>query len=144
MALNKTQLAILKTELDDDSKGLGYTGKTDPEMADLINAVGLSNETVAVGVLNGQDLQEVVVGSDHLAITPEKRDAWLAIISAGDGQVKITRQGIIDQIIGIWDGTTTLDNLAALRVRSASRSEVLLGAGVSVSHTDIAVSLGRF
>jgi hypothetical protein len=45
--------------------------------------------------------------------------------------VDIDDQRVIDQVMAIWSGTTTLTNLAALRTRPASRAEVLFGHGVT-------------
>lgn len=137
MALTEIELATLKVELNGDPESLGYTDD-DPVCAALLNEIGLSNEEIDVGVIDGQELQKAVVGSEFLALTPEKQRFWLAIVSAGSGKVDINDQAVIDQATAIWAGTTTLINLGALQERSASRAEALFGRGSSVTHTDVA------
>lgn len=141
--MTNVDLVTLNTELTTDPLGLGYAGKTDPEMAALLNTIGLSSETVSVGVLNGQELQKAVVGAEFIALSAEKQRGWIALISAGDGQVDVDDDRVIAQATAIWNGgSTTLANLAALRTRSASRAEALFGAGVSVGMFDVAEARG--
>lgn len=140
--MTEAELAILNTELTYDPKVLGYAGKTDPEMAALLNTIGLSSETVSVGILNGQELQKAVVGAEFIALSAEKQRGWMALITAGDGRVDIDDARVIAQATALWGSSTTLDNLAALRTRSASRAEALFGAGVSVGMFDVAEARG--
>jgi hypothetical protein len=131
--------AVLKTEMDTDPKSLGYAGKSNPEVADLINTVGLSGEEVDVGIIDGQELSKAVIISEYTALSNAERQGWATILSAGDGQVDIDDSRVVDQIGAIWGaGTTTRANLLALRKRSASRAEVLFGVGVAVSKFDVA------
>lgn len=125
------ELAILNTELTDDPKSLGLAGMDNPTAASKLNEIGASNESVSTGIINGQELQMAVVMAEYLALSGVERDGWMSLISAGDGQVAVGDQRVIDQATAIWAGTTTLVNLAALRNRSASRAEVLFGFGVS-------------
>ncbi len=126
------ELAILNTELTDDPKTLGLVSMDNPTAAVKLNETGASSETVSAGIINGQELQKAVVIADYIALSPVARDGWMAIISAGDGQVDVDDQRVIDQVTVIWSGTTTLTNLVALRTRSASRAEVLFGHGVGM------------
>ena len=144
MALTDSQLIVLNTELIDDPEGLGYAGKTDPEMATLINAVN-ANYSIDHEAIDGQELQMAVTLGDYDNLTEKQRDFWQTILSAGSGIVAVSDGRVKTHVAAIWGaGTTTRANLIALQERPASRAEVLLGAGVSVSVTDIAVSLGRY
>lgn len=141
--LDEAQLAILNTELTGDPEGLGYAGKTDPEMAALINAVN-ENYSINREAIDGQELQMAVVISEYVALTDIQRMGWQTLLSAGSGIIAISDGRVIEQVKAIWAvGTETRDNLEALKTRDASRTEILLGVGVSVSFTNIAEALGR-
>ncbi len=43
-----SNLGLLRAELDNDPKGLGYAGKTNQQQANLINEIGLSGEIIDV------------------------------------------------------------------------------------------------
>lgn len=139
------ELAILNTELTDDPEGLGYAGKTDPEMAALINAVN-ANYSIDREAIDGQELQMAVVISEYVDLSDIQRMAWNTILSAGSGIIAVYDARVKAQIAAIWGiGTDTRANLVALQTRPASRAEVIFDqAGISISVTDIAVSLGRF
>lgn len=141
MALTDIQLAALATELSTDPVGLGYSqapNVNDPADAELLNTVGLSGEEVDVGVIDGQELSKAVVMSEYVALSDVERQGWTVILSAGDGQVDVDDQRVIDQIGAIWGAaTTTRANLLGLKTRSASRAEALFGRGVSVGHLDV-------
>jgi len=141
MALTDTDYVILNTEITTDPESLGYAGKTDPEVADLLNTIGLvaPAEKVDVGVLNGQELSMAVEITEYVALNAASRDGWNTILSAGDGQVDVDDQRVVDQIAAIWGaGTTTRANLLALKTRPCSRAETLFGRGVSIHHLDVA------
>ena len=132
------QYTELNIEITTDPKALGYDGKDNNEIAALLNAAGGSSETIDHGIVDGQELQMAVVISEYIALSDTQRAGWTAIISAGAGQIDTADQRVRDQIKAIWGaGTDTRANLMALEARSASRAEVLFGADVSVSHTDV-------
>ncbi len=131
--------AVLKTEIQTDPMTLGYAGKTNPEVAALLNEVGLSSEAVNVGTIDGQELSKAVVISEYTALTDAQRQAWTTILSAGDGQVDVDDTRVVDQIGAIWGvPTTTRANLLALKTRSASRAEVVFAPGTTVTKFDVA------
>lgn len=129
--MTDAELDALKIELDTDPKSLGLTAMDNPTAAAKLNEIGASSETVSAGIINGQELQKVVINAEYAALSDVKRQGWGTIIAAGDGQIDIDNQQLVDQVVAIWGGTTTLTNLAALRTRSASRAEVLFDHGVS-------------
>ncbi len=126
---------ILRDEIVNDPEALGYAGKTDPEVAALMNEIGGSGEKIDRDFIDGQEMMSVVVIGEYVALSDVQRVGWSAIISAGTGMVDVNNAGTIAQVTAIWVGTTTLANLVALRQRDASRAEVLFGQ--SVSHLDV-------
>lgn len=142
--MTDTELQVLNTELTGDPEGLGYAGKTDPEMAALINAVnpGYSIDREAI---DGQELQMAVVISEYVALTDVQRIGWQTILSAGSGIIAVSDARVKAQVAAIWGAlTTTRANLEALQTRDASRAEVVFDTpGVSISVVDIAEALGR-
>lgn len=139
MALTDTDYTALSTEITTDPEGLGYSGKTYPEIADLLNTVGLSSEQIGAGAVDGQELSKAVVISEYLSLTDAARAGWTAILTAGNGQIDAGDSNVVAQIAAIWGvGTTTRANLLALATRSASRAEVLFGSGVIISKFDVA------
>ncbi len=130
--MTDTERALLSSEFADDPKSLGLADMDNPTAAAKLNETGASSETVPSGIINGQELQMAVIVADYLALTDAERHGWLALVSAGDGQVNTGDQRVIDQATAIWAGTDTLVNLAALQSKSASRAEVLFGFGVTM------------
>lgn len=134
------ELTALKAEIQNDPMGLGYPAGDNPAIAVLLNAVG--TETVDRGVVNGQEMQMCVVISEYIALSAVARDGWMALISAGDGQVNPADPRVVAQVQAIWAaGTETRDNLQDLQTRLCSRAETLFGAGVSIGHSDVANAL---
>ncbi len=139
--------AALKTEIQTDPQGLGYdvsptfyvTNGDDMAIADLLNEIGGSSETIEPEFVSAADAQAAVVGTDWAALSDVKQRGWLAIIGLGDVPVKDAN--IRAQITEIWPVSTTRTNLVALQTRDASRAEALWGEGVTVSHTDVAIAL---
>jgi len=123
--------AELRVELEADPKELGYTGNNDVMDAELLNGVGASGEKVKRDFIDGQEIMSVVEISEYAELSQIQRDGWLAIISAGTGMVDVNNPGTIAQVEAIWSGTTTIENLIAMRKRDASRAEVLFGHAVT-------------
>lgn len=139
-ALNPTQLQTLRTELDTDPQTLGYAGKTNYQIALLLNEVGLSGETIDREFVMASELQGAVVGSEAILLLSPQRDLWAAFMSIAiaDGTIPLDNNNLRGQVLEVWGaGTTTRSNLAALQTRSASRAEVLFGDGVVVTDNDV-------
>lgn len=137
--LGKDQLAILKIELDGDPASLGYT-TDDPACADLLNEVGLSNETIPNESVSVVEIMEAI-DPDELGAIPINE--WLFFlkrlrlsggrIDASDGK-KFQEQAVKVFPVG---AANTRAALLVLKTRSASRAEVLFDAGVSVGFLDV-------
>lgn len=138
MALLDAELTILKIELDTDPNGLGYSNITATACAVLLNAVSVFN-SIDVSVLDGQEFSKAVIISEYNNLNNVERQGWATILSAGNGQIDISDQRVIDQIAVIWgSGTVTRANLLALKTRDGSRVEAIFRPGVSIDSADVA------
>lgn len=141
MALTDEQLVELKTELDTDPKSLGYDGKSDPECAELLNEVGLSEETIANDTALIHDVMDAVDADELTSVPINKLQFFLARMGNGETTVDVsTGSPMVSQVVDIFGGGVAPNTLAALNAlteRDASRAEVLFGSGVSVLHLDV-------
>ena len=136
MALNDEQLAILKTELTDDPKSLGYTSD-DPECAALLNEIRsgadyqLPNTAIAVSdVLLAIDPDELPsVDIRKMMLFDLFMSGFVDVSESSDTETSI-------KAIFVGCGNT-LASLGALRTRDASRAEILFDVGVSLTHLDV-------
>lgn len=142
MSLNSTQLALLKTELQNDPKSLGYAALlsvgNDSGVADAINLVR-----------SGGDFQrpsEPVAGSTITAlITPEDLAAMTGTQVNNLGM--LLSSGIVDLNAGnnlanilscLPNAGTSRTAVNALSLRNGSRGEVLFATnGIVVSSNDV-------
>lgn len=116
-------LEALKTEITTDPKSLGYEGKTNQEIADIVNTAGLSDDKVNVGVIESYRVVKVLVATEVEGLSEAQRQTLGFIISAG--QVDASDTKIQALFLGMFgSGTATRVNLIALAKRSASRTEI--------------------
>ncbi len=132
-------LAALATEISVDPQVLGFAGKNDGQIAALLNAIGGSGETLEPENITNIIAQKAVDGAEFLALTTAQQNLWLAILTIGTIPVKDAV--IRAQVTSVWAAGTTRTNLVALQTRSASRSEILFGEGVSVTTGNVAIAL---
>ena len=133
-------ISELLTEIQTDPMTLGLAGMDDGGISRLLNAIGGSSETIEVTSLDAATVQRAVIGSEFINLSTAQQNLWLAILSVGTIAVK--DPNIRAQVVAVWGApTVTRTNLIALQSRSASRSEVLWGEGVSVSVSDVAIAL---
>lgn len=138
MAINLTALAA---ELGTDPKTLGYAGKSDAQIADLLNTPGLSAETIFKAYTDTADVVACIVRSEWTALAAGDKQFLTEVILAtpklktGDANLRAAVAGIFA------NGTTSRTNLIAAASKSASRAEVLFGEGATVSHQDVATAL---
>lgn len=130
--MTEAELATLNTEIKDDPLTLNYGGKSDPEIAAILNAVN-KDYSIDREAIDGQELQMAVVISEYVALTDIQRMGWQTLLSAGSGVIAISDTRVKAQIAAIWGAlTTTRVNLEALQTRAASRAEVTVGHSVSM------------
>lgn len=138
MALN---LAALTAEINADPKALGYVGKSDSQIADLLNTPGLSAETIFKAYTDTPDVVACIVRSEWTALAAADKQFLAEVILAaptlktGDANLRAAVAGIFA------NGTTSRANLIAAASKSASRAEVLFGENTTVSHQDVARAL---
>jgi len=132
--------AALQTEIQADTMGLGYSGKSDPEITALLNEIGGSGETIERDVIDTWEIIDATLPSEWAGLSNAEEARYNMLISAGRLNVKSAnvRQAFADMF---GAATQTRANLLALQTRPASRAEVLFGGGVIVSHLDVARAL---
>jgi hypothetical protein len=113
---------------------LGYSSLNDRETANKLNEIGASSETIAEG--NSLDVNIIIdncVKTEIDALTTNKTLLFAGLIARDT-----IHPGKFDPVIkAIFAPGTTRDNLVSLANRSASRAEVLFGADISVTQSDV-------
>lgn len=167
--LTVTQLAILKTELQNNPANLSTSvpgvgtetlsqtvaaGRYQ-DAALLLNAQGsVAGATVPTGVLPVADFQGAVVAAEFMALPQAQRDDLLSVINgyqAMYGGVPLNDPGTWQSVIPSYFSSTaplqsghtanTYQQLATLKSRACSRAETLFGAGVTLTWHDIAAAM---
>jgi hypothetical protein len=134
--MNESDYPALKTEIETDPKTLGYAGKTSQEVADLLNEVGLSDETISRGLLPTSEIMECFVAGEMGAITSSEFSMLQLVCNREQldmGNANI--QGIFTSIFA--GGTDTRNNLIAKATMDASRAEALFGKDTVVYSWDV-------
>lgn len=131
-------LDTLKSEILNDPTGVGYAGKDDGRIADLLNRASIA--TIEPESIPAADAQKAVVGSEYIALTQGQQSLWISILTVQDIPVKNPR--IRAQIASVWGpGTQTRANLVALQSRLASRVEILFGGGAVATQETVGKAL---
>ncbi len=136
----------LTIELQTDPQTLGYQAFIDSGdhagLADLMNTIGVSDETIEPEFVSDTLVQSAVVYSEYQALDADQRAVWDLLIALNDTQIPVKDQGIRDQILSIWvGGTQTRTNLGALQTRDASRTEVVFDENDVVTAAQIGEAL---
>lgn len=129
-------LAELKTELDTDPTGLGYTG-SDGGDAELLNepraSIQLNRATIPMGEIYGQ----IDWDDEYLALGDAQKTVFRTITSTVSLDVR--SQHIRDAFVAIFGGgSATIANLQAILTRDGSRAEELWGHGETVTPSQVA------
>lgn len=139
--------AVLKAEIQNDPGGFGYAGVVEDAglnedeknvaIAGMLNAKAADASDVKRRVLRERVLGREVVGAvvygEYASLTATQRDLLQMIVTCGeidpgDASIRTLFQGLFGA------GTETRANLLALRYRSGSRGEFLLGADFVVQY----------
>lgn len=128
---------VLKTEIDSDPKGLGYSGKTDQWITDKLNEIGASSETKTKSSISTADVLKALVWTELNALN-EKEIALLNLFTYGDNinPSNANIQNIFKGLFGV--STTTRANLIALSSEPATRGEIVFSAGTTINSWDVA------
>ena len=124
-------LTVLKTEINTGPLSRSHARMSDVAIADSLNVIDRSVNRTSV---SPGELQAAVVGSEFVTLSAGFQRMWLAVLS---DSVDPNNSNIVAQIAEIWGpGTTTRQNLIALKTEAGSRAEELnLG---SVTPSDVA------
>lgn len=142
--MTPAQLTILKTEITTDPLALGYAGKSDAEIADLLN---LLRATITIRRANiaPNEVLEAIDSRDFETAPNAIHVAWfesitqLRTIRLENDDGSATRAlGNLRRLLQAADTQGSRTRLAALATRIGSRAEQLLGGGVVVTHIDVA------
>lgn len=138
MDMTEDQYPALKVELNTNPKLMAFAGKTDEQLAALLNTVGASNEKqTGAGIVPAQAIMDCVVVSEWnllLATAQNRLNVWLA-----PGTVNTSAPNVRTALGGIFGAqTVTQSNLVAAFDKSISRAESLFGAGITVFSWDVA------
>lgn len=138
-------LQQIRTEMDTDPKALGYatrrTQSNGPEqVADRMNEVGASAETLTRTWVATDEALAVLVGSEVTALAVANRELLMVIMS--QSRIKTGSAAMRTTLGGIFAASTTSrTNLTNLATRSASRAEALWGEGTVVTATQVSEAM---
>ena len=125
----------LKDEILKDPRRLGYAGKTEAEVAELLNGVGAGGDAAARGPVPAHEVIAATVPSEWEGLAASAKQLYQTIVSAGE--VDVSSSNVREAVAGMLGaGTVTRANLAKLGSRAASRAEAL-GLG-RVAYWDVA------
>ena len=134
MAINYINLL---NEIINDPLILGYNGKSDSEIADIMNSL-TTGRTLSRDFIETWEIIEATVPAEWSALTTGEKQRYQTIISAG--RLNIKGNNIRSQLSAMFGvGTATRTNLQALQTIAGSRAEELFGA--ALTHLDIAKAL---
>jgi hypothetical protein len=134
MSINLNEL---KTEIQTDPLALSLSFDAPQDTADKLNLVRPTIQINRTGV-PALELQKAVVGAELVTLDAGKRDGWLMLmIIAAENGLDAADPAIVAQIQQIWQGTTTLTQLAALQTRDGSRAEQMWGEHANVTAKDV-------
>ena len=125
--------ANLKDEITNDPAGLGYSGASDQEVANLMNGLPANNTNTFRRVKRDSvptwEIVEATVATEYDALSAGEKDRYKILTGLGT----INPQGANVQAAFLkmfGAGTTTRANLALVQWRAASRAETLYGGRV--------------
>jgi hypothetical protein len=156
-------LAALKDEINTNPKALGYaslvTAQNYQGLADMLNvgsdgkAAGPASETLPLDRVKASDAIAFLLRTELQALTAQDREYITNITNTGElvfhhdkaksaQNLNGTTQLLVE-LLTIFPSTTVSGaTLRALINRPCSRVETLFGAGVRVTHNDVAQALG--
>lgn len=146
MALTKQQL---HDELVNDPASMGYAAavaaNNDQALEAILNDLAAGSAkgyTLTKSNITAPELQSCVVVSEWVSRSADQKTGWqnLLIASAFNG-VPTTNANIVAQADAIWNGTTTMANLAAKIVRPCTRAEQIGGEGYAPSAGEVSLAL---
>jgi len=130
----------LRNEIETDPLGLGYAGKSDIEIAALLNEVRDTIEIEVTIPYSADEIVEAIDPDELAALSVDDKETLQTLLVTG--QINLSKPNIRAILESIFPaGTVTYDNLQKLYKRKGSRAEQLFGCGVRVHHLDVARAL---
>lgn len=163
MSLTQAQLAALKTELQTDPRGYGYSAasRNDGAMSDKLKlvrdgtnigpAITIREESVfaksLVEAIDVVDYTALPASPSNAQLSNERRFlSWLACVTTRDNIRLLNDDGSDNTVIKNFKamfaaGTGTMTRLTALASRNGNRAEELFGRGVVVTIEEVGKAL---
>lgn len=110
----------IKNEITNDPANLGFAGKTDAQVAALVNAPG---RQVQRGLIPSYEVINATVPAEWAALTAQEKQRYQTI--TGAGQVDVTNANTRNTFAAMFAAGPTRTALAALQFRSGARWEEL-------------------
>ena len=123
----------LKTEINSDPLALGYAGKTDLQVSEILNTVATDNLNAGRRIIRSSvgagEIMACITRADFAALTANDK-SYLQLI-ASCGSIDPGNANIVAAFGAMFSGQS-LTNLSNVRYRPASRAETLFGERVEV------------
>jgi hypothetical protein len=130
--------ADLKAEIDSDPLGLSYAGKTDAQVANLLNGEDRAVQTPR-SVVAASLVFEAIVPGEWASLTAQEKQRVQTIL--GMGEVDLSGPNTRASLAAAFGaGTTTRANLLALQTLSTPRSRAVEIFGYPVTAADVAAA----
>lgn len=111
----------LKSEITTDPAALGYAGKTDQQIADLLNSLA-TGRTIARSVIPAHEIIEATVPGEWALLLATEKQRYQTIVAAGQVNLKgPNTRAMLGAMFGA--GTQTRANLIALQSVAVSRAQ---------------------
>lgn len=131
----------LAAEINTDPMALGYAGKSDYEIATILNTPGASGETLFKTYTPVEDVIACIVRAEYDALAAAGK-TYLNEVVLKSAKVKTGNETLRNQIGSLFAaGTATRTALIAVASRPASRAEILFGENSYISDQDVAIAL---
>lgn len=113
----------LQAEITTDPMALGYAGKSDQQIADLLNSMG-TGRVIGRSIVPSQEIIEATVPGEWAALAAAEKQRYQTITGAGEVNLKgPNTRAMLGAMFGA--GTQTRTNLVALQTKTVSRAEEL-------------------
>jgi len=147
MSLN---YVAIKNEIVNDPMMLGYAGKDDQTIANMMNST--TGGGAAIIDLKVVDKDSFVLGiapqiyANLSSLTAAKQQQWRDILGIINGASAVdvssaNAKTLLSQ--AVTDGVLTQAQVNAVTQRIGSRAEVVFGAGTMIGFMDVAKAMGR-
>ncbi len=131
MSFSEQQVDILTDEQANDPLTRGYSGMSDQQFADSLNAKDID---VIKSTVSGSDVFAATVDTEYDALTAGLRQEWLSLCAI-DSLVPSNGEAAASTVIRIFGGgSATIANLQTLRTSTISRGSQLGLPVISLSH----------